>query len=151
MIEALSCTASLYRWISLTWCLPPPGYLDTAAPSRILSREPPQHFSCFSAVFQGWSFIPHFDILSEVPPLSFSLPSKSLSIDSYSHCRDLGMLYTYLPTRHEHSVSSVFSCLLLQLPADIRTTLALFIFHNYNFSSSEPVGAELLKLTLPPI
>ncbi len=45
--SVVSCTASLYRWISLTWCQPPFGY----SLSRILSREPPQHFSCVSAVF----------------------------------------------------------------------------------------------------
>lgn len=124
--------------------LPPPGYSDAATFSRIVSREPPQRFSCFSAVFffPGWSFMPRFNILSEIPLISFSVPSQSLSIDSFPLQTFGHASHLYLPSRHKHSVSSVCFCLLLQLTADLCTTLAIFIFLICNFCSSDLVRAD---------
>lgn len=72
----------------------------------------------------------------------FLLPSHSLSMDSFPLQRFGHASHLHLPSRHEHSVSSVLSRLLLQLPIDLHTTLSLFISHNYNFSSSNAVRAE---------
>lgn len=118
--------------------------IQTQQLSRILSREPPQRFSCFSAVF-----FPKDGLLWLTSKFSqkslfhrFLLSSHSLSMDSFPPQRFGHASHLYLPSRHEHYVSSVFSRLLLQLPIDLHTTPSLFISHNYNFSSNVVVRAE---------
>lgn len=73
---------------------------------------------------------------------NFLLPSQLQSIDTFPLQRFGNASHLYLPLRYEHSVSSGFSRLFLQLHIDLHTTLALFISHNYNFSSSDAARAE---------
>lgn len=139
-----SCTASLYKWISLTWCVATTWiFRRSNIFQNSLQRAPSAFFLLQCCLFfPGWSFMPRFNILSEIPLISFSVPSQSLSIDSFPLQTFGHASHLYLPSRHKHSVSSVCFCLLLQLTADLCTTLAIFIFLICNFCSSDLVRAD---------
>lgn len=146
----VSCTASLYRWISLTRCLPPPGYSDTATLQNALQRAPSAFFllhCCFFPRMVSYSSLRYSlrnpsSIISCFPPIRCQW--------THSHCRDLGMLHTSTYPQDMNTLSSVFSRLLLQLPIDLHTTLSLFISHNYNFSASDAVRAEPSQIDSAP-
>lgn len=109
--------------------------IQTQQLSRILSREPPQRFFASLLFFSKDGLLRLTSIFFQKSLFyHFLLPSHLLSMDSFPLQRFGHASHLYLPSRHEHSVSSVFSRLLLQLPIDLHTTLSLFISHNYSFS-----------------
>lgn len=106
--------------------------------SKILSREPLQHFSRFSAVFfQGRSFSLILRFFQK-PPYHFS---RALSIDSFP-LQIFGLAaHLHFPRRHDHSHSSSVACY-FQLPVDLFTSLMVFIFQKCNFNLNCPGRAE---------
>ncbi len=108
--------------------------------SRILSREPPQHFSCVSAVFYKDGPLRLTSIFSRKSLFYYSL----FPLRHYHRLipiAEIWACFTPLPTLKTWTLC--FICLLLPVTEALRRhsnhTIALFIFHNYNFSSSDPV------------
>ncbi len=85
-------------------------------------------------------------------PSSIVLSSLLVAVNRLIPTAEIWACFTPLPTLKTWTLC--FICLLLPVTEAPRRhsyhTIALFIFHNYNFSSSDPVRAELLKL-IPPL
>lgn len=84
-------------------------------------------------------------------PASIILSSLQVAVNRLIPTAEIWACFTPLPTLKTWTLC--FICLLLPVTETPRRhsyhTIALFIFHNYNFSSSDPVRAELLKLSPP--
>lgn len=140
-----SCTASLYKWISLTCCVATTWiFRHSNIFQKSLQRAPSAFF-----LLQCCLFFPRMVLYASLQysfrnPSYIILYSLPVAVNRFIPAADIWACFTPLSTlkTYKHSVSSVCSCLLLQLPADLCTTLTIFIFLICNFCSSDLVRAD---------